>query len=336
MAERRPPGTGLDRRQLLGRLATSAMILGAHDILDATAALGGTEGGMPAAGGGEQGRIRALRLETATSLEKMRTYYADLLGLPVASEGERELTIAAGASRITFHHAPSAGASPFYHFAFNIPENKILEARAWQLERTELFLTPPNLRDPAYPDDVRHFRSWNAHSVFFWDPAGNVLEFIARHDLANAAAGAFGVDDILYTSEIAFVVDDVPALGHELETRFDLPRYRGSEVFWAAGDERGLLLVFLRGREIGDPLRGRPAPAAARSAITGAGGRRRPPSFRPRSRSRAPSRRASAFRAIRSICAPARARRPATAPTVSSSTRTDRGRPLPAWTSSRL
>ncbi len=126
---------------------------------------------------------------------------------------------------------------------------------------------------------MRHFRRWNAHSVFFWDPAGNVVEYIARHELADPPGvspdRSFSSRDILYASEIAFVVDDVPSAGSALETAFSLRRYRNaSEVFHAAGDERGLLLVFARGREIGDRLRDRPAAAAVfrtRARIRAAG-----------------------------------------------------------------
>src|SRR5690606_32649521 len=92
---------------------------------------------------------------------------------------------------------------------------------------------------------------WNAHSVFFFDPAGNVVEYIARHDLANAAPGDFGVDDILYASEIAFVVDDVPGAAETLAEAAGAGLYRGSsDQFAAVGDELGLLLVMKRGRVI--------------------------------------------------------------------------------------
>ena len=95
------------------------------------------------------------------------------------------------------------------------------------------------------------YRHWNAHSLFFFDPAGNVVEYIARHDLDNAAKGEFSPADILYASEIAPVVDDVPAAAQQLGTVVGLDQYRsGSEQFMALGDEYGLLLVMKRGRVI--------------------------------------------------------------------------------------
>ncbi|MBT8485769.1 MAG: glyoxalase/bleomycin resistance/dioxygenase family protein [Phycisphaerales bacterium] len=216
-----------------------------HDAIGADAAAG-----VPPAAATP--RIRALHLETAASLDAMHAFYHETLGLPVRRRDQRILTIDAGATRLTFERGGDDGRPPFYHFAFNIPENKIREARAWQRERSSIFATPPHQQDPAYPADVRHFAHWNAHAVFFADPAGNVVEYIARHDLTNAASGPFTTRDILYASEIAFVVDDVPAHAASLRAAFDLEQYRGaSDAFSAVGDERGLLLVFRRGRNIG-------------------------------------------------------------------------------------
>ena len=128
---------------------------------------------------------------------------------------------------------------------------------------------PEHLRDDEHPDLV-HFRHWNAHSVFFYDPAGNVVEYIARHDLGNPAAGGFGTGDILYASEIALIVDDVAATASRLRKAAGVGQYRdGDDQFLAVGDERGLLLVMKRGRTLNfnpeDPAKAaRVFPTAAR------------------------------------------------------------------------
>ena len=199
-------------------------------------------------------RILALELLTAAPLGAMKDFYHGALGLAVTDERNDRLTVAGGATPITFVHAPArdaAGASPFYHFAFNIPQNKIRAARDWQRARSELLPIPPALRDPNYPDDVVNYAHWNAHSVFFFDPGGNVVEYIARHDLKNDAGGGFDGRDILYASEIAFVTDDVAAMSAALQRAASVEPYRGaSDQFTALGDERGLLLVMKRGRVI--------------------------------------------------------------------------------------
>ncbi len=187
--------------------------------------------------------IKNIRLLTSTSLYLMKEFYVGKLGLGVESEKNSEVTLIAGASTITFVKIDPSKGDPWYHFAFNIPENKLVKARAWQLERTELILTPERLRDSKFPNDVRHFRNWNAHSVFFWDPAGNLLEYIARHDLKNGAEGGFTTRDILNVSEIGFVVDDQQQEAKKINNNLDVDVYpKKSSFWWAMGDENGLLL----------------------------------------------------------------------------------------------
>jgi hypothetical protein len=231
------------RRKFLGTASACAAFLTTHHLLP-SATVG------PARRTADTGpRILRLELQTAAPLTRMRDFYHRSLGLPVLPGPRDRLTVQAGRTRLTF--VPAGRGRPFYHFAFNIPENKIRAARDWQRERTPLLPIPARLRAPGYPDDVVDYRHWNAHSVFFFDPAGNVVEYIARHDLRNAAPGPFGSADILYASEIAFVVDDVTATTARLREVVGVAQYRGgSDQFRALGDECGLLLVMRRGRVI--------------------------------------------------------------------------------------
>jgi len=232
-------------------------------------------------------RITGLRLRTAAPLSQMRDFYHRLLGLEILDETADAVTVAAGRTQMTFVSGGSAppDETPFYHLAFQIPENKIRAARDWQRERTPL--VPPDaerLLDPAYPEDVVHFAHWNAHAVFFRDPAGNLLEHIARHDLDNAAPGPFTSGDVLSVSEIALVVENVGAAAAELGKALGLSTYGAtSDQFVPLGDEHGLLLVFGRGRNLGFG-EGRPAGVfptrvrirGASPGVSGAGGAREP------------------------------------------------------------
>ncbi len=234
------------RREFLASAsaASAAFFLAGHETL-----AGQSPSGPPRASA--RPRITSLRLKTAAPLEEMRAFYHEQLGLAVLEQTEGQLTIAGGSTKITFEPATEDQGDPFYHFAFNIPENKIRAARDWQRARSPLLPVPENLRDPDYPEDVVHFRNWNAHSVFFFDPAENVVEYIARHDLQNPADGPFTSADIQYASEIAFIVDDVTSAATGVQDRFELGPYRSSsEQFHAVGDEHGLLLVFKRGRSL--------------------------------------------------------------------------------------
>ena len=163
-------------------------------------------------------RFRTLRLfANVNQLDDMRKFYKSTLNLPLVGEDGASLTFQAGRTKMTFLSDPTGG-SPFYHFAFNIPENKLERAMEWLTGRAEL------LRG-GRANPIVHFKWLDAHSVFFYDPAGNLLEFIAHHPLKNGRSGKFDVEDILYTSEIGLVTDDVLSLSAELDTRLGLTNY---------------------------------------------------------------------------------------------------------------
>ena len=91
---------------------------------------------------------------------------------------------------------------------------------------------------------------WNAHAVYFRDPAGNIVEVIARHDLPTGKSGPFDIhDDLLWLSEIGLVVDSAAGTMIDLERRLGLPAYIGvDDGFAPIGDEEGLLIVVETGR----------------------------------------------------------------------------------------
>lgn len=189
--------------------------------------------------------IRSLRLVTGVPLAQMETFYGGLLGFHTRIQ-EGALVVEGPAWSVTFEHA--LGVAAHYHFAFNIPENQVVEAHDWCRQRVELITPPAFLRDRRLPREVVSFRHWNAHSVFFWDPAGSAVEFIARHTLTNSRTRPFGVDSAERISEIGLVVEDVPSSAAELRTALDLDTYiRASRGFEPLGNESGLLLIMRAG-----------------------------------------------------------------------------------------
>jgi len=188
--------------------------------------------------------IRSIQLQTTTPLAQMKKFYTQKIGLEIITESKSLLVIKAGESQIIFEYIERENYRPFYHFAFNIPENKIDKAFEWQRNRTPILHPSPT----GPKDEITNFPHWNAHSIFFLDPAGNLLEYIARHDLDNSVEGEFSVNDILYVSEIGFVTDDVLEMGNNLMKSLEITQYQdGSSRFWPIGDEHGLLLMMQKG-----------------------------------------------------------------------------------------
>ncbi|MEZ4736270.1 MAG: hypothetical protein R3E79_54995 [Caldilineaceae bacterium] len=103
-----------------------------------------------------------------------------MLALPISAESATSFTVQAGASAITFGETAAVLPS-IYHVAFNIPENQLAAAKRWLRERVPL-LQNGERDEWVFPD-------WNAHTVYFLDPAGNILECIApqfAHDQPGA------------------------------------------------------------------------------------------------------------------------------------------------------
>jgi hypothetical protein len=85
--------------------------------------------------------------------------------------------------------------------------------------------------------------------MYFRDPDGNVLEFVAHHDFDDAYVPPFTPGAVHGIGEAGVPVDDVPGFLGELERRHGIRRWSGDGVaFAAAGDKRGSLIVVPRGR----------------------------------------------------------------------------------------
>lgn len=186
--------------------------------------------------------IHELHLHTHTIAAQQR-FYADTLGLPMRAASSGELALDAGTT--VLHFAPAApGEQPRYHIAFNVPPQQFAEAKAWLSARV------PLLADRSGADEFP-FDNWDAHALYFYDPAGNILELIARSDLPSESSEPFSASSLLCVSEIGLVTDDVPATTRMLQEQPGITVYRDSvsDMFTALGDAHGLFIIVQRGRE---------------------------------------------------------------------------------------
>lgn len=194
--------------------------------------------------------IKSVRVQTASDLKAMEDFYRDHLGFKTESLTKSELCLIAGGSRLKFTKVEAEGEGPLTHFAFNIPQNMIRSALEYSQKRFEVNVPDPSECADSYPKEIYHFHHWNAHSVFFWDPGFNLVEFISRHDLDNSASGAFGPKHIHCISEIAFGAKDAAAHDH-IQRELSLPTYPKTAPRGVLGDQNGLLLFFNVGRRWG-------------------------------------------------------------------------------------
>ncbi len=168
-------------------------------------------------------------------------FYAGVLGMQVLEDKGASVALRAGATRLAFSSAAERVAAA-YHFAFNIAPRKFVDSKQWLVSRGISLLELDG-------KDQFHSEEWNADNLYFRDPAGNIVEFIARHDLPDISDGPFSPSDLLCVSEIGVATPDVGATVAELGRSLGLPVYKeGSDTFTPMGDERGLLIVVREGR----------------------------------------------------------------------------------------
>jgi catechol-2,3-dioxygenase len=188
--------------------------------------------------------LKAVALRT-THLSALYDFYSGILGLPVSRRGAEKIIIAAGQTELSFESTATSTAvatNPFYHFAFNIPSGKIEEASQWLSGKVVL------LWMEEYESYIAEFTTWHARSVYFFDPAGNIVEFIERVDLHDNSPEPFSSTQIRNVSEIGIVF---PAAGceeqvNELLQKFQLKYFSKQSPmkhFRAIGDDEGLFIV---------------------------------------------------------------------------------------------
>lgn len=171
----------------------------------------------------------------SNKIEELYKFYTNDLGFRGNLSDTQFVLKTATNSEIIFNKSEKAYS---YHFAFNIPTNKVYEAHKWLEDRVNL------LPEPESGNEIIHFVDWNAHAVYFKDPIGNIVEFIARHDLDNTTTHHFSVRDVLSISEIGAPCNNVLESFEKLHDKLWLQRYSGDfEKFCAAGDEDGLIIL---------------------------------------------------------------------------------------------
>ncbi|MDR4889668.1 hypothetical protein RGU12_19425 [Fredinandcohnia sp. QZ13] len=149
--------------------------------------------------------IKLVYLQT-DKINEMKRFYVDRFGFPLLKEDTKSFRIAVGSSELEFTSDNVKG-NPYYHFAFNIPSNQFHEAKLWVKERVEL-----NVEDG---EDEAYFSFFSAHALYFYDPAGNIVEFISRNT-SEERTKPFSIESVLNISEVGLTVDDAVSVGNRL------------------------------------------------------------------------------------------------------------------------
>lgn len=177
-------------------------------------------------------QVTALSLRTHR-LAEVSDFYAQVLGLPVSAQGGSQITLQCGSSTLQFLEGEAA----YYHFAFNISPDQLHRAADWLREKGIPLL-------PMDGQDIVPFPNWEAEAIYFHDPAGNIVEFIARHRLPRSGRAIFDMDDLLSISEIGLPTHHFLEVKSLMETQLGLSIFGNpSAIFAALGDDHGLWIL---------------------------------------------------------------------------------------------
>lgn len=135
-------------------------------------------------------------------------FYHEIIGLEALLWTENQVSFKCGESVLIFNRTKDKFV---YHFAFNIPPNVFSSAKNWLKQRVKL-LTENGA------DEIK-FTNLNARAIYFEDPAGNIVEFIARKEIVkDAGEPNFDTSHILEISEIGLAPNKIrPYANHLLE-----------------------------------------------------------------------------------------------------------------------
>ncbi|MFS0576305.1 hypothetical protein AB1K83_11765 [Sporosarcina sp. 179-K 3D1 HS] len=149
-------------------------------------------------------------------LKSLRRFYGFVLGLDVTETADEQFTVRVGTSHLTFKQSELPA---YYHFAINIPGNQFSMMKYWITERVTL--NRDSGRDEVY------FSGFDADSMYFEDPAGNIVELIGRRK--RDLFGDLTKESFLNISEIGIVTPFVTDAGERLMDE-GIPLRKGTEV----------------------------------------------------------------------------------------------------------
>lgn len=129
-----------------------------------------------------------------------------------------------------------------YHFAFLIPTGS-LEASIQFIESKGIALLP------FHGEKIIHFDT--GRSIYFFDPDGNIAEFIERPLLDYPASHSFEIHNIICVNEIGLPVSDTLETSNDLMINHRIlplnPKTWNENFCWV-GDHEGAVIVVKEGR----------------------------------------------------------------------------------------
>lgn len=149
-------------------------------------------------------------------LKSLKRFYMNLLEWDLVEADNDRFTVKVGSSQLSFVESERPY---FYHFAINIPGNQFSMMKYWLKDRVTL--NREEGRDEVY------FQSFDADSMYFEDPAGNIVELIGRRK--RDLFGDLTKESFIDISEVGVATPYVTEVGELLQDN-GIPLRNGTEV----------------------------------------------------------------------------------------------------------
>lgn len=155
------------------------------------------------------------------NFEHTITFYQNQLEWKLLDRNEEIARFQVGESVIVLHQDEESG--HYYHFALNIPPNLFQSAKRWVHQRIAL--------STEDGDDEANFTEFKADAFYFEDPAGNIIEYIARYTtIPNAMEQEFSPQHVLGVSEIGVSSHEVKTVVEKI-INMGIPTRNNEQVY---------------------------------------------------------------------------------------------------------
>lgn len=182
-------------------------------------------------------KIKELTLLT-NDLVETEIFYTNILQFAISSKSNNSISFLVGKSILTFtlNIKPT---QPIYHFAFLVPLDLMEDVRI-KLSRKIDLIKPENNSEMVF------FSKWKAKSFYFLDNNNNILECIAREDLAYYLDEGFTFSHIININEVGVASDSPLDLSEKLMIETGVSYFSKGPIradFVALGTEEGLIVI---------------------------------------------------------------------------------------------
>jgi catechol-2,3-dioxygenase len=142
-----------------------------------------------------------------SKFEETVAFYRDVLQFSFLSKNEDTASFQIGESVLEFIEDKEEN-NYYYHFAFNIHKNLFTEAKQWLLDRVELL----------QEDGMNEIDFTDSKACYFEDPAGNIIEYIARRETAPPSSDTvFSPNNVLCISEMSLTTNKIIEYAEEMK-----------------------------------------------------------------------------------------------------------------------